>query len=240
MADIQLNVQARYKTGKGANRKIKKTGFVPAILYGKGKSNLLLSLEPTSLKKALTAGGGINTLLHLNIQQDEKKSTSRTALVKEIQKNPLTRQYEHVDFYEIDLTKKIMVGVPLHFVGKAEGAKEGGILQQTIREIRVKCFPNKIPSHIAVDISHLKVGDSLHIADIKTAEDYEIIYEHNEAIASLIVPKEEVVQPVAAAPAEGEAQAAPATPGAEAKGEGAKEEAPTKKETSKKEEKEKK
>ena len=229
MADIQLIVQSRDTVGKSQNRKIRKTGLIPAIIYGKGKENVSLLIQPELLKKALITGGGINTLIHLEIQNG-KSAVKKMALVKEIQRDLLKKTYRHVDFYEIDLTKKIVVEVPIHFTGKAEGAKEGGILQQTIREVRVKCFPNKIPSHIEVDISHLKVGDSLHIADIKTTENYEIVYDHNEAIASLNVPKEEVVE--AAAPKEGEVIVTEGAPAVDTKAE-----TPKKEEAPKKEEK---
>lgn len=204
--DIGLKVQFRKNVGKGSARKIRREGFIPAILYG--KENVAVSINPTELKKALIAGGGINTLLHLDID-----GTKKTAIVKEIQKDPLRKQYLHVDFHELDLTKKMTVSVPLHFVGKAEGLKEGGILQPIIREVKVKCLPNNIPSHIEVDVSALKIGDSLRISDVKTTQDYDILYEQDDAIASVAIPKEEV----APVPAVTEAEAAPtevAAPGA--------------------------
>lgn len=107
----------------------------------------------------------------------------------------------------------MVVAVPLSFVGKAEGLKEGGIVQPIIREVKVRCFPNKIPSKIEIDVSHLNVGGSLHTSDIKATDDYEIAAETNEAIVTVSIPKEEVVATVApietAAPKEGEEKATP-------------------------------
>lgn len=230
MAEVNLKVQLRKNLGKGAARKLRSEQLIPGIVYGKGKECSTVAVNPFELKNALLSGGGINTLIHLNMEGAEK-----TAIVKEIQKDPILKKYLHVDFYELDLTKKVVVQVPLHFIGKPEGIKNGGILQPIIREVRVKCFPNTIPSNIKVDVTPLNIGDSLHMSDIKSAEDYEVIYEYNEAVATVAIPKEEAVKAPAAETALAET--------AEAKAEVPKEGEPGKapetkeKETSKKEEK---
>jgi len=201
MAELSLKVKYREKTGKSFARKLRVLGTIPAILYGKGKENTPLSIDPNQLKAALHAGGGINTLLGLEIEGLKPAIVKRTAIVKEIQKDPILHRYTHVDFFELDLAKAVTVEVPLHFVGKAEGIVEGGIVQPILREVKVKCLPHKIPKHIEVDVTPLKIGDTLHISDLKTGEGYEILYEHDDTVVTVAVPKEE------AAPAPAEAAA---------------------------------
>jgi len=233
MADVTVTVQNREGTGKGVSRKLRVQGWIPGIIYGKGKKNVSVSLNPEALKRALVDGGGINTLLKLTMEG--AKGQTHTTLVKEIQKHPVSQRYLHVDFYEPDMTKKAVVAVPLAFVGKAEGLMQGGIVQPILREVRVKCLPDKIPHHIEVDITPLKVGDSLRMSHLKNTGDYEILFEKDDAIVTVAIPKEEA----APASAEAEAAAEGATPAAgEALKEGEAKAAPKEGETKGAEEKE--
>lgn len=208
MAEISVKATHREKTGKSATQKLRVLGQIPAILYGKGKENTPVSVDPGQLKAALTAGGGINALLSLEIEG--LKSTKRIAIVKEIQKDPIHHRYTHVDFFELDLTKAVTVDVPLHFVGKAEGIAQGGIVQPILREVRVKCLPHKIPKHIEVDVTPLKVGDALHMSNLKAEEGYEIIFEHDDTVVTVAVPKEEAAPAPSPAAAEVAVEGAPA------------------------------
>lgn len=199
MAEISVKATHREKTGKSATQKLRALGQIPAILYGKGEENTPVSVDPGQLKAALTAGGGINALLSLEIEG--LKSAKRIAIVKEIQKDPIHHRYTHVDFFELDLTKAVTIDVPLHFVGKAEGIAQGGIVQPILREVKVKCLPHKIPKHIEVDVTPLKVGDALHMSNLKAEEGYEIIFDHDDTVVTVAVPKEEAApapQPSAA------------------------------------------
>lgn len=207
MAEISLKVRLREKTGKSSTQKLRTVGEIPAILYGKGKENTALSVNPNQLKTALIAGGGINALLGLEIEGS--KSAKRTAIVKEIHKDPIFHRYLHVDFFELDLTKAVTVEVLLHFVGKAEGITQGGIVQPILREVKVKCLPHQIPKHIEVDVTPLKIGDAFHMSDLKATEDYEILYEHDDTIVTVAVPKEEVAPTPAPAEAAAEGAVAP-------------------------------
>jgi len=236
MADISLNVKER-ETGKSATQRLRRENLIPAIIYGKGKENVPIGIDAAELKKALTKGGGINTLLHLNI--DGKKKIKKTAIVKDIQRDPVSLRYRHVDFFELELTKEVEVEVPILFSGKAEGLQAGGIVQPVIRAVKVKCFPNKIPAKIEVDITPLNIGDSLKISDIKVIGEYTILLDAEDTIVTVNVPKEEVVEaPVApegeaaegGAKAEGEAAAEGEKP---AEGAGSKEKTKDKKEAPK-------
>jgi len=131
-------------------------------------------------------------------------------ILKEIQRHPVTSHLLHVDLYEVDVSKPIAVTVPLHFTGKAEGVTAGGILQTLMRDIKVECLPRDIPAFVEVDVSHLKIHDSVHSADIVLPTGVKAAFDTNESVVT-------VVPQAAAAPttqAEGEAGAAaqPAAP----------------------------
>ncbi len=245
MAQVELKVTARQTAGKEANRKIRAQGSIPGIIYGKNKKNISVSLNPLTLKKALIKGGGANTLLNL-VEEGSKSFGKKTVIVKDLAKDPVQFQYLHVDFYELDLKQTVTIKVPLHFVGKAEGLTQGGIVQPVLREVEVKCLPHAIPAHIEVDVTPLKVGDAFHMSDLKNKsqdKDYEITFSHDDTVVTVAIPKEEVKKEEAPAAAEGAAAAAPGAEGAaapkaaegkEAKAAPAKEEAPKKKEEGKK------
>lgn len=243
MAQVELKVTARETVGKETSRKTRAQGLIPGIIYGKNKKNISVSLNPLALKKALIKGGGANALLTL-LEEGSKSFGKKTVIVKDLVKDPVQFQYMHVDFYELDLKQTVTVKVPLHFVGKAEGLTQGGIVQPVLREVDVKCLPHAIPSHIEIDVTPLKVGDAFHMSDLKNkfqGKDYEIVFSHDDTVVTVAIPKEEVKKeeaptPEAAAAAPGaEGAAAPkAAESKEAKAAPAKEASPKKKEEGKK------
>jgi len=214
MAQIELTVTARQTAGKEANRKIRTQGLIPGIIYGKNKKNISISLNPLALKKALIKGGGVNTLLTL-LEEGSKSFGKKTVIVKDLAKEPIQFQYLHVDFFELDLKQTVTVKVPLHFVGKAEGLTQGGIVQPVLREVDIKCLPHAIPPHIEVDVTPLKVGDAFHMSDLKNklqGKDYEITFTHDDTVVTVAIPKEEVKKEEAPAV---EGAAAPVAAGGE-------------------------
>ena len=234
MARPQIEVSKRENLGRGASFKIRRReGLIPAVLYSpKIKNAIHLKLNPEILLKTLKTAGGLNTLLELT---GEKEVDGKVVLIKDLQRNPVNQALLHADLYEVDLAKKVVVKIPVQLVGKPIGVEEGGILQQPSREIEVECPVTDIPKQLELDVSGLKIGDSLHVEDIVLPANVKAIYEENFTIAGVVPPmKEEELAPAApAAPAEGEAAAAaPAAEGEVAKkeGEGKKEGAPAKKE----------
>jgi len=197
MQRIQLSVSLREAQGKGGARKLRSKGLIPGVIYGKGLKNINVEVNPKEFSKALSGSSGMNTLLEVDVPQHGKL----TAMLKDYQADNLTRKFTHVDFVTIDLSKKIKVDVPVVLVGKAEGVKEGGILEQVRRELNVICLPTGIPKSIDVDVSALKIGQSIHIDDLKLPPDIEVPHDQNFTIASVVAPKAEEV--VTAAPAEG-------------------------------------
>lgn len=230
MTRPQLEVTKRENLGRGASYKTRKEGLIPAVLYSsKIKTPFHLKLNPLALLKTLKTSGGLNTLLEL---VGENEIQGKVVLVKELQRNPVNQSLIHADLYEVDLAKKVIVKIPVELIGKPLGVEEGGILQQTRREIEVECLVTDIPKQVELNVSNLKIGDSLHVEDIALPTNVKAIFDENYTIASVVPPmKEEELAPAPTA-AEGEAAAAgaPATEGEEKKESGEKKEAGSKKE----------
>jgi large subunit ribosomal protein L25 len=165
-------------------------GQVPAVLYGQGQDNLMLTVDPKALSQTLGAGSGLNVLFDLKI--DGKDSV--LVMVKDYQADILTRRFLHVDFYKVDLAKKILVEVPIQLVGKAPGIKEGGILEHITRSLKVRCLPTAIPEFLEADVSSLNIGDNIHAHNIKLPEGVEIPAGADFTIAAVAAPVEEKIE----------------------------------------------
>ncbi|HNN91918.1 MAG TPA: 50S ribosomal protein L25 [Pseudomonadota bacterium] len=159
-----LTVKLRSNIGSGFAKKTRRVGSIPAICYGGGKDPLALQVVPADLQKSLDPKKGRNTLLRLNV---EGTKDQLTVLVKDAQRHPLRGDLVHVDFLRVQLDKPVKATVPLHLVGKAEGVKAGGQMHQVYRTIDLLCLPDKIPTHIDLDVTALNIGQSIHVADLK-------------------------------------------------------------------------
>jgi large subunit ribosomal protein L25 len=205
VSDVSLSAEAREGRGKGVARKLRATGRIPAVVYGRGRESQAVSLDPAALSKLLRGShSGVNTLIDLSLGGRES-----VVLVRDIQKDPVSGRWVHADLYEVDLTRTIEVQVPLHLIGKPAGIELGGILDHPLREVTVECLPRAIPDSIDVDVSALGVGDSIHVRDLTLPEGTRILSDPDLAVASVVLPKAEEEKVVEAAPAEG-AAAAPA------------------------------
>ena len=215
MSETALVVEARAGTGKGSARKLRAVGRIPAVLYGRGRDSLPLSLDPRALDRILRASGA-NTLLDLTVEgHPELKDT--VALVKELQRHPLRGTIVHADLYAVDLTRAVTVDVPVHLVGKPRGLDFGGILEHTLREIALECLPRAIPEAIEVEISHLEVGDVIHVRELQLPEGVTLITDGDLGVVHVALPQAEPTPEetaAAAVPAEGAAAAPAAAEGA--------------------------
>lgn len=200
---VELTAQIRRTSGKREARRLRRQGMVPAILYGPHTAPVSLTLNRHALRQALSTAAGENALINLQIEGDGGQVETRTVLVKELQVQPVARTYLHADLYEIRMTEQITVEVPIHLVGRAEGVKLGGILEQILRTAEVRCLPGNIPQHLEVDISALKIGGSVHVGDIVLPEGVEILEDLKASVATVVAPTVEVKPAeAAAAPAE--------------------------------------
>jgi len=211
VGDFSIVAEERSGTGKGANRKLRATGRIPAVVYGRGKATRHVTLDPTALGKLLhRSGSGINTLVDLEIGGAET-----VVLVREIQREPVGGRWLHADLYEVDLQQKIQVSVPLHIVGRPMGVENGGILDHPLREVEIECLPRAIPDSVEVDVSSLDVGDSIHVRDLALPEGATMLSDPDLAVASVVLPKAEEEQVAAAAVVAEGAAAEGAAPAAE-------------------------
>lgn len=162
MSQAELTVTTRTRTGKGGNRVLRRQEQAPAVVYGKGMEPCAITIEPKAFKKAL--GTDINTLITL---KGEGAFDGKVVIVKEIKKHAIRRNIMHVDFQAIDLTKPVHVMVPVHAIGKAQGEKDGGSLQLIRHELEISCLPTAIPAVIEINVDALKIGDVIHVNDLK-------------------------------------------------------------------------
>lgn len=209
MGQNSIIAEERTGTGKGANRKLRAAGRIPAIVYGGGRAARALALDPTPLMRMLRSSqSGMNTLIDLEVGGQET-----VVLVREIQRDPVSGSWIHADLFEVDLQKTIEVRVPLHIIGKPKGVENGGILDHALRDVEVECLPRAIPDSVEVDVSDLDVGDSIHVRDLVLPEGATMLSDGDLAVASVVLPKaEEEAKPAEAAEVAAEA----AAPGAAA------------------------
>jgi len=202
MAVIQLKGSRRESIGKGGARKARAAGQIPAVLYGHGETPQPIAVEFREFELALRGHKGSNAIVNLNVTGGGEV----TALVRDVQYDPLSRAIIHLDFQHISLTEQIEVEVPVHFVGLPVGVKDGGgILEHLVRTLTIRCLPTAIPPGIDVDVTALNIGQNLHVSDLAPGTGYEIITDAHVAVAAVVAP---AAEEVAAAPAEGEAAAA--------------------------------
>ena len=194
MEQLDLKAQVRKTTGKGLARALRREGRIPAVLYGPKTDSMMLSIDFKEFEQIVKKANIGSVLLNLQIQNGE--TLTRPAMIKELQTNPVSGAFLHIDFYEIDMQRKINVSVPVVTRGKSAGVEEGGLLQIVRREIELFCLPTAIPESIEVDISDLTIGDSIHVREITLPGDVELPEDIDFTVITVLAPKveEEVVE----------------------------------------------
>ena len=183
---VELAAVKRGETGKGAARKFRSAGRIPAVVYGRDLDSTSLTVDSHDALKLFQSISVDNTIISLAIEGEEEMDI----LVREIQSHPFRTELIHVDFYQIQRGVALEVDIPVVLMGTAEGVRTGdGIMDQTVHEIRVKCIPSLIPTSYEVDVTLLEVGDSLHVSDITIDEDIELITDVGQTICSVALPK---------------------------------------------------
>ncbi len=200
-----LSADIREGVGKEKAKKLRAKGLIPAIFYSPKSQSIPLVIDSKEFLKTLQTEAGENVLIDLNIRKGDQ-ADRKVVMVKEIQIDPLQGTTLHTDFYEVAMDEMVTVEVPIHLVGKPEGIKMGGILEQIRRVMEIQCLPGDIPKRIDVDVSSLKIGDSIHVQDIQV-EKAKILFDTNFTIATVVPPvveEKKVVEEVVAEAAEGE------------------------------------
>jgi large subunit ribosomal protein L25 len=204
---LEIQVETREVGSKRQARRLRREGKIPGVLYGPKTPPVPVELNKKEFSSRVAGLEGSHLV---RLKSESTALAAKVALVKEMQYHPITGDVMHTDLYEVDLTAKIQVHVPLHFVGKGVGVVRGGILQPIVREIEVECLPMDIPEFFNVEVSALDIGDAVHIEDLQMPEGVTAIYETNFALVTVVPPSVEEAPTPAAAPVEGAVAVPPA------------------------------
>lgn len=217
MKKYQLTVTSREGTGRSASRRLRKAEKIPAILYGKHTKPETLAVNAPEFAKLLKDIAGRAALVELKREQ----GANALSFLQEIQRDPITDRYLHVDLQEVKENEKMIISVSVRVTGEAYGVKtEGGVLDTATKRLRIRTLPKDLPDFIEINVTDLKMGEAIHVSDIKPIAGVEFLDNPQQAVVLCVAPPEEevVATPAAeagAAPAEG-AAAAPAAEGAAA------------------------
>ena len=202
---IAVEVKPREETGKNANRRLRRDGQVPGVVYGLDKPPFLVSVSPKRLGEILHLETGRNTIFSLSLVGEDQ---TRSAMIKDLQRDPVSELVVHVDFIRLDLEKMLTVRIPVHLVGVPSGVKnEGGVVDFILRDVVVECLPKDIPEHVDVDVSELHINQNVAVSDIPVETGVRIIDEPESVIAVVVPPRAEAE--AVAVEGEGEAEGEP-------------------------------
>jgi large subunit ribosomal protein L25 len=210
-----VTANPRTETGKGAARRLRNSGQIPAVAYGKGFDAKTLSVTPKDILTVLKSERGQNTVLQVKLNG----GSDLLCMIKQYSYHPVTRSLEHVDFVEVKLDRPVDVDVPLFTTGKAVGVTLGGLLRQVYRTIPVRCLPDRIPLKLETDVTKLELGDAIATKDLSLPEGVEVRLPAEQTLVAVVAPEKDRTEEVAAAPGAapaGAAAAAPAAAGAKA------------------------
>ena len=195
MERMSISVEKREEVGKGAARSLRRNNMIPAVIYRAGDS-LPVQFSKKDLSRFINATAGEQIMVDLQFGD----GSSRFALMKDYQTDPVDGELLHADFFEVSLTEEVEVTVHITLVGEPIGVRrDGGILQYLLREIEVECLPDKITGHIEVDVSNLEIGQSIRVGDLRPGEGIKVLNDPDEVIINIVAPAVEEAAPVEAA-----------------------------------------
>jgi large subunit ribosomal protein L25 len=192
MPTAQLSASTRNSSGKGAARKLRSAGQIPAVIYGHAREPQPLAVPTREFEKLLERVSAESTVIDLDVS-----GTVARTLIREIQRHPFKKQILHIDFQELVAGEKVSVNVPIVLTGTPEGVRvSGGILSQVMSELTIRVDPVNIPRRVEADVTNVSIGHSLHVSDLKVPDGVEILDEPEATVAVVSAPKVEV-EPVA-------------------------------------------
>lgn len=184
MANYQLTVESRTGTGKSYARQLRADNKIPAVVYGSGNPAISIQVTERDAERALAASG---SLINLELGEETK-----TVIVKDIHRDPVRGDLLHVDFHEIDLTKKLEITVPIRVVGEEARPSDGGVVTTLLWEVAVSCLPTDIPEAITVDVSELELDQVISVAELDLPSGIEVLEEAEEAVVKVDIPSLEL------------------------------------------------
>ncbi len=219
METVEITIERRDGNGKGAARRLRAAGKVPGILYGPKRTTTSITVNAEEFERKLTHLEGAHLIRLVHAGGADGELHERMVLVREMQLHPVSGCALHADFYEVDLTERLTVSVTIHFVGRAVGVVNGGILQPILREVEVECLPTEIPDYLEVDVTALDVHDAVHASELTLPERVTLVGDPTRTIVTVLPPsieaKPEAAPTEAAAGATPEGAPAPAAPEAQ-------------------------
>ena len=202
----RLEAKIRNSRGKSATRKIRNMGYVPAVVYGPDRDTSSIVLDERQVERLIMITG-IRKIYDMNIQDGDKTKDCQV-MFKDIQRDSLSGQLKHIDFYEIRKGRKLSVVVPIELTGEPIGVSEhGGVLQFLIREVPIECLPKDLPEVFRLDVSALNVGEGVTLNDLQLPDNLECLEELDKVVASIVTVKEEKVEEEEEEEIEGEGEA---------------------------------
>jgi large subunit ribosomal protein L25 len=183
MKRYSIEVEKREETGKGAARRIRRNGLIPGVIYGRKLEPQALTADPQDLKGKIHS----NAIIDLDIDGEQE-----TVMIKDFQKDVIKEEIIHVDFQKISMDETIHITVPIKLVGDAPGVREGGVLQQLMREVDIEVLPSDIPEELELNIDELTLSDSLEVGDLEIPEEVEVLDSLEDVIVTIVAPSEEI------------------------------------------------
>lgn len=203
-----LNVESRAQTGRSASRRLRKANRIPAILYGKHTKPESLSVDTPEFSRLLKAVGGRAVLIELSREGQAEKALS---FLQEVQRDPMTDKFLHLDFHEVKADEKIEIHVPVRLVGESFGVKnQNGVLEIATHDLRIRCLPKDLPAIIEVDVTELEIGEAIKVGELKPLDGVEYLDSKGQPVVSCVETAEEEVEATATPGAADAAAAAPA------------------------------
>jgi large subunit ribosomal protein L25 len=180
-----LNVRKREAAGSGVARRLRASGQIPGVLYGDGNAAHPFAVGERELRRVLTGDHGLHAILDIVIEGSQKP---HHAVLKDYQLHPIRNRLQHVDFHEVRLDRPIQAQVVVELVGQAQGAIEGGVLQQPTREVNVEALPMEVPDRFTLEVSALQIGDALRVSDLPVQDGVTLLDDPETVLASVTVP----------------------------------------------------
>jgi large subunit ribosomal protein L25 len=197
-----LKVATRTETGKGAMRRLRREGRIPAVLYGRGEETRALSLDAHDFEMLTKQHSLDTTIVELSIEGAGRKGAKLRTLIAEVQNHPYKPQVLHVDFQQVHAGERVTVQVPIRLLGTAAGVRAGGVLQHVLHDVELECAVEDIPDALEVDVSALEIGDSVHVSELAVPENVELLVDPERTVCTvapptvLEVPEEEEAEEV--------------------------------------------
>src|SRR5437667_2810651 len=187
---VKLEVQERERLGSRETRRLRRTGLIPGVLYGRSKPHAI-AVPERDLRRALTGKGGLHAILDVVLGGQQ---STHPSILKDYQTDPIRGTLTHIDLHEVRLDQPITAAVTVQLTGEAKGAKEGGVLSQVTREVNVEALPMEIPEHLELDITAMEIGDSLRVADLTSIDGVTFLDDPETVLANVTLPTQ-IVEP---------------------------------------------